>query len=868
MASGAADQDDNISITSTAASEERDQYLVDRIVGERDVEGVREYLVMWEGYPDYRCTWEPEDNFDGGDTIPAWEHVKMRVTRGLETAFNVPALERKINEWEEATAFRKLRRREKRKKLGIPVAESEEEEEQVEDEDDPAEDDSEQNQFSNKEKSGVPNPTQIKQRRVSRVLESSSDRDDTVQRMHSPESVASGSSKSENEPTLYQQRDLARAVNKVSYQGTQRPSKTSVEKVKSIPNLSDKSSPASHNVPPNRTVRETERKVADGSFRTEKAPKPATSFTMPLLEPQSRRSSIEMPQKKTSKPHSSKPQPIVDTSVGPPATTNVPKKRGRPLGWRKNPDKDSQQSRVGVKSALPSIKRKVTGSVISKNWNQPVAKKRLSFATAGSIATNPNSFSAKNQSRFQNLATQHKFAKASRNEPPPRIEDLVLYNAKDGPPKPGEKRLTPFQMIQAGITPEASNSTSLVEEGQGLRRVSFAKSLESAKSQLKLKLPLTIDTRKTVSSTEPKSATVSPANTAVGVRETVAFAEPEDRNISATLAKANSPTTQKSYDGPLAIKTQPKPTTFSGMNKAAKSSATQDSGIRRTVTFKEPEKMDKSTDSPSIELAGEPLGPGATTIERPPKKSSISPSTPEIQSSTSVLKRRESDALIHRDAMDLSPDYEPPEGTFNHSASRSISDARTLINSWGFQNPPSRRPDPTTRKVSIGDQVDQSSGVSRSLEDPARTSAVEERPLAIQGHQQIATEGSLHGIAHNEDMRTLEKAEILPWSQIQGNTSQTVHRCTVFGAIFKGEQFLIPAAFVGLPFLVRCLLLEIKVGPKDLNIHLRHRCAAADYQKYFHTVCIFVTAFPTGLIAKIMQLIIVRRNHSIMVQVM
>ena len=52
----ASDDDTSLSVNSTVPSEQRNEYPLEGILAERVSNGVREFLVKWEGYPEERCT--------------------------------------------------------------------------------------------------------------------------------------------------------------------------------------------------------------------------------------------------------------------------------------------------------------------------------------------------------------------------------------------------------------------------------------------------------------------------------------------------------------------------------------------------------------------------------------------------------------------------------------------------------------------------------------------------------------------------------------------------------------------------------------------------------------------------------------------
>ncbi|KAK2766217.1 hypothetical protein FQN54_007733 [Arachnomyces sp. PD_36] len=113
------DDDDNISLTSTACSEQVEEYEVETILAQRTIDEIDIYLVKWEGYPNERSTWEPEDSFCDPRTLKEWEDKKRAISRGELPEFDVKSLEDRIYALEQASLQRKGRRRAKRFRLGL-----------------------------------------------------------------------------------------------------------------------------------------------------------------------------------------------------------------------------------------------------------------------------------------------------------------------------------------------------------------------------------------------------------------------------------------------------------------------------------------------------------------------------------------------------------------------------------------------------------------------------------------------------------------------------------------------------------------------------------------------------------------------------
>lgn len=120
----ASSDDDDISITSTAASEQKEEYEVEGILAEKKWPKGIYYLVKWLGYPVERCTWEPPESFCDPQTLNDWAVKKEAIAQGKEEPFDVEALQKRQTEIDAARTRRKERRKAKRIRLGIPVSPS------------------------------------------------------------------------------------------------------------------------------------------------------------------------------------------------------------------------------------------------------------------------------------------------------------------------------------------------------------------------------------------------------------------------------------------------------------------------------------------------------------------------------------------------------------------------------------------------------------------------------------------------------------------------------------------------------------------------------------------------------------------------
>ncbi|KAK5988680.1 hypothetical protein PT974_10166 [Cladobotryum mycophilum] len=113
------DEDDAISITSTIEEnpDSDNEWPVNRVLAEADVDGEKQYLIEWQGFSLAEATWEPRSNLKDA-LLADWERTKMEQKNGLVPKF-------RIKEWRDAyignfqaKLSRHNRRNRKRARLG------------------------------------------------------------------------------------------------------------------------------------------------------------------------------------------------------------------------------------------------------------------------------------------------------------------------------------------------------------------------------------------------------------------------------------------------------------------------------------------------------------------------------------------------------------------------------------------------------------------------------------------------------------------------------------------------------------------------------------------------------------------------------
>ena len=85
---------DDISIASTASSDQQSDYELETILADRTNNGIKEYLVKWANYHTLKSSWEPAGNLNQEETLLEWEEKKAKIRRGELPAFDIEKFER------------------------------------------------------------------------------------------------------------------------------------------------------------------------------------------------------------------------------------------------------------------------------------------------------------------------------------------------------------------------------------------------------------------------------------------------------------------------------------------------------------------------------------------------------------------------------------------------------------------------------------------------------------------------------------------------------------------------------------------------------------------------------------------------------
>ncbi|MCJ1397928.1 hypothetical protein MMC11_001124 [Xylographa trunciseda] len=424
------DDDSSLSVNSTIPSEQRDEYPLEGILAERVSNGVKEYLVKWEGYPDERCTWETVSNFQNDTTIPEWEHKKMRIKRKLEKPYDVSALEAKVETWVAETTQRKARRRAKRIRMGLPVAPEEIEEEEPSEAEYHGESSSSEATEEDLVPLDSPPRLQTEANRRKKFLSFTA-----IKSEQDGARVSLGRQKVEKNAVLVQQRRLRRKSNTV-----EEDSETAEEFIRGRSLTEEPLIQHRHRRNIDVAQEPNQRPLKRPSDLSKEPKQAQDNHTLnTLLERQK-----SQPDQKPLPDHTrSLPRPI--SSLHKPSGSAAPN-----LGQAgRGPARLGQARKLAVSGRKP----RVTGAAILGNWAAKIRTRKPLALQQQDIRDD-----AERSRNFGKLSIKRRYEKAGRYEPAPNPDDLTFVNLKDGRPmkKPASilapiPYKTPFQMIQDGL---------------------------------------------------------------------------------------------------------------------------------------------------------------------------------------------------------------------------------------------------------------------------------------------------------------------------------------------------------------------------------------------------------------------------------
>lgn len=805
--SGDMTDEDSVSVTSTVPSEPREEYPVEAIIAEREVDGAVEYLVRWDGYPDERCTWEPESSFQSEDTLFEWKTQKMRVSRGAASPCNIEALLDRVEQWITASEKRKFLRRIKRMRLGMPVAPMENDVE--DDRSQPRTGKEAQTDFSqaspNKGSSSKNDATSAKRRRGSEPTDARLD-------PFRPQNVTG----QEETPARNVVRNAPTAVmfhpQRQDDQSSSHPTSTAQTSLESPTKSSAgnfrKSTDPVKKQPPTRDTRpelHPQRQELQGSNNAKSTAKssPVSPVKSSIGNVRRTTDTVKklptardpLPEKESSNSHvrsnvpSTLPSKLTSNANRRGSATNSRSGMGGPIGSTKETHAPRQvqmgtsgrgPARLGLSNLNPSPtspkRPSVTGAALLRNWNKNV-KPRRSLAYQPTLSKTTE----KAAENFGKLSVKRKWEKAGRNEPAPEIDKLVFIDLKPAAKKPslslpGLKipSKTPFEMIQEGLNENNTNDSVFVETPV------------SNTSEVIVEQPTSNANR--ANDQSAVSTEISTTNLAYNPSKVDAVAEPSE---DSSLHPTNSPKKRPSL--PFQAYRQ----------QTASSSSVVPSNIivptRQPTSMKTllPEKSSENQEMPS--LPQQPHDPEPQVAN--PIIASMS--TDQEDEKSFIQNAHDSRSTISNPT----PSSIPP---ISHDAQASVPDLRSPKNSY--------RADPTST-ISVSNAPPGSVIEPTSLTHAIR-SMTSLKIVNKTFSENQKTKGSF-------DLTDVERALVASKSSDD-----------VFGTLMVGPecQNLGNLRFRVPDFPTKKLLLNIKIPPREMNFWFQQICTADDYRTYYHTV--------------------------------
>lgn len=482
--------DETVSLTSTVASEQKDNYPLEAILAERTINGITTYLVKWEGYDDLRCTWEEEENFQDEQTLLDWREQQMRIKRGFVKPFDVDAWERKVDDYLAATERRRALRRKRKIELGIPVADEESSS------DDSSDDD--YNEISDEEHNPdlQPHaPSLVWTAKEENTLLEGLNRFKTPDwkmflRMYGPGGIINESLKEKTENDLQRKADGLRKDFEAS--GKEFPIPQSLEK-------SQDEDPDTRSKEKSVQNRRTQHK------QVSRQTKPArwTEYTgtvhpsKPQTLPRAPSNDHERPERPRAKISPQTPDVAATKSASATlkgsasakskadpacASPQVPRRPSFPSATtERRPTQLGTIGRGPARRGLPVAKMPRGQSAnVMKNWAAGPETKRKSRYEMRT----PQEMEAKSGEIFKKFSTRRKFELAARYEHTPDVNSLTFVNLKDGKilpkgptpvvSKPAAKK--PFQLLQERLNEDQAGTPDVLDSTvrPGLQRAATA----------------------------------------------------------------------------------------------------------------------------------------------------------------------------------------------------------------------------------------------------------------------------------------------------------------------------------------------------------------------------------------------------------
>ncbi|KAL8717860.1 MAG: hypothetical protein Q9225_004946 [Loekoesia sp. 1 TL-2023] len=478
--------DETLSLTSTVASEQKDNYPLEAILAERTIDGITTYLVKWEGYDDLRCTWEEEENFQDEQTLLDWREQQMRIKRGFVKPFDVDVWEQKVDDYLAATERRRALRRKRKIELGIPVADEESSS------DDSSDDDyKEILEEEHNPDLQPPAPSPVWTAKEENTLLEGLNRLKTPDwkmflRMYGSGGTINENLKEKTEHDLQRKADRLRKDFEVS--GKEFPIPQSLDKTqdedpdarsgdKLVRNQRTQHKQVSRQT---KSARRTEYTGTVNPSKLQSLPQaPSNHYERP--ERPRVKIPARIPDVSAIKSASATPKGLASAkSKAPPASASpqVPRRASLPSATvDRRPTQLGTTGRGPARRGLPVAKVSRGQSVnVMKNWTAGPEKKRKSRYEMKT----PQEMEAKTGEMFKKFSTRRKFELAARYEHTPDVNSLTFVNLKDGKvlpkgpasfvPKPAAK--TPFQLLQERLNEDHARTSDVPDSsiGPGLQR--------------------------------------------------------------------------------------------------------------------------------------------------------------------------------------------------------------------------------------------------------------------------------------------------------------------------------------------------------------------------------------------------------------